>query len=69
MLFSGKKSVVNGMVRKDIKMEGKTVLITGANTGIGYETALDLLKRGAKVIMACRSMSKMEEAKAKVTIF
>lgn len=61
-----KKSVVNGMVQCDTKLDGKTVVITGANSGIGYCTALDMLKRGARVIMACRSMSKMEEAKTKL---
>jgi hypothetical protein len=28
-------------------MQGKTVVITGGNTGIGYETAKDLLQRGS----------------------
>lgn len=36
-------------------LEGKNVLVTGANTGIGRITAIDLAKRHAKVILACRS--------------
>ena len=44
------------------KLNGKTVIITGANTGIGKETALDLAGRGARVILACRDMPKAEEA-------
>lgn len=37
-------------------------IITGGNTGIGYETALDFAKRGARVILACRDMNKANKA-------
>jgi len=45
---------------------GKTAIITGCNTGIGYETALDFAKRGCRVIMACRNQEKAEEARDKL---
>ena len=34
---------------------GKTALVTGANTGIGYDTARVLAERGAKVLLGCRT--------------
>jgi len=43
-------------------LTGKTVVITGANTGIGKLTALDMSRRGAKVVMLCRDMKKAETA-------
>ncbi len=32
----------------------QVIIITGANVGLGFETALDLAKRGATLILACR---------------
>jgi len=39
-------------------LEGKTFVVTGANTGIGKETARELARRGARVVLACRSEEK-----------
>ena len=39
-------------------MTGKTCLVTGANSGIGFATANDLAAKGADLIMICRSESK-----------
>jgi len=45
-----------------VQMQGKNVLITGCNSGIGLQTALELAKRGATINMACRNSRKMKEA-------
>ncbi len=37
---------------------GKIAIVTGANTGIGYETARALARKGADVTLACRSRVK-----------
>src|SRR5579872_1041966 len=44
------------------RMSGKTCIVTGANGGIGKETALGLAQMGARVIMVCRNAEKGEAA-------
>jgi NAD(P)-dependent dehydrogenase (short-subunit alcohol dehydrogenase family) len=41
-----------------MNLHGKTALVTGANTGIGRVTAIELAKAGAHVVLACRSEEK-----------
>ena len=43
-------------------MEGKRVLLTGGNSGIGLITARELASMGAEVVLACRDSRKTEEA-------
>lgn len=38
-----------------VRLEGKTAMITGANSGLGKAIAVDLARRGARVLLACRS--------------
>jgi len=47
---------------------GKTIIVTGANTGIGFETALALYEAGAHVILACRSLENAENAITKIKV-
>lgn len=44
-------------------LSGQTMIVTGANSGIGYQCALTLAKKHAKVVLACRNQNRAEEAK------
>ncbi|MFN8444373.1 MAG: oxidoreductase [Caldilineaceae bacterium] len=45
-------------------LSGKTAIVTGANSGLGYEVAKGLAEKGAQVILACRSAEKAAKALA-----
>lgn len=51
---------------KSVDITSKTIVVTGANAGIGYITSKELYKYGAHVILACRSKEKGEEAIKKI---
>ncbi|CAF0755651.1 unnamed protein product [Adineta steineri] len=49
-----------------IDLSNKTAIVTGANTGIGFEITRSLAKHGCQVILACRNMTKGEAACSKI---
>lgn len=57
-----------GKCQCKVNLDGKTIIITGANTGIGKETALDLAKRGGRIILACRDEKKANQARKDIIL-
>lgn len=57
-----KKFARGGVCQNRHDMTGKFVIMTGASSGLGKETAKDLLMQGAKVVYACRSEKNAKEA-------
>lgn len=43
-------------------LTGKVIIVTGANSGIGYEAAKEFARKGAQTILACRSVDKAQRA-------
>jgi NAD(P)-dependent dehydrogenase (short-subunit alcohol dehydrogenase family) len=52
--FFSRQKLASRLSEED-RADGKTVMITGATSGLGFALAVDFAKRGARVIMACRS--------------
>lgn len=55
------KAFVSGDL--DVDCSGKEFMITGSNSGIGKQAALEIAKRGGKIHMVCRNPKSAEEAK------
>ncbi|MCF8362278.1 MAG: SDR family NAD(P)-dependent oxidoreductase [Prolixibacteraceae bacterium] len=47
-------------------LQGKTIIVTGGNSGLGYESVKAFAQKGAKVVLACRNPEKGEKAKNEI---
>ncbi len=58
---------MSGFTANDVgDQTGKTILVTGANTGLGFEASLVLADRGARILLGCRSEDRAREAMERI---
>src|SRR6266581_1271414 len=61
--FKGAMVMTNWTKNNIPDLNGKVFVVSGANSGLGYESALALAEKGATVIMACRNLEKAQRAR------
>lgn len=64
-LFTG--SLYPLLTLPTVDLTGKTAIVTGSNSGIGLQVALDLARLNARVYLACRNQSKAQDAVKEIT--
>src|SRR5215470_4037768 len=47
-------------------LAGRTAIVTGANSGVGWQVAKQLARRGARVVLACRDVGRAKQAAARI---
>ena len=64
------RALVKGeeILKDSVNLKDKVAVVTGANCGLGYRTALHLATRSAHVILACRNLASAEQAMAKIRL-
>ena len=48
-------------------LDGRIAIVTGANSGLGFETTKGLAESGAQVVLACRDVEKGEAANGQIS--
>lgn len=61
-----KSFYVSGTVFPVVNLDGKVFIITGSNTGLGFETAKQIVSMGGTVVLACRSVEKAKAAQESI---